>query len=257
MSTTEKNKLFINNLELAEVHPLLRNLDFTNTEGTIFLEEETAKPGASIVGDTIIAFTANVSGQSRNDLKNAVCLAQAAAMKKYDRFTDTENFFRFYTDVLSKIGFVIQGFDFTKQEISGSSFTVDKVVIDILRAYATNDEIALVEATLKALENLSDDNDIFKLFSTHSHSATNSNFLLGVASQADNGDVAFKIGAFMLNSEQNNKRFLWFSFSTSETNLFRSTQSVMLNEDIYSTVRSDIIGKLGDLAKSTVADLEI
>lgn len=245
------NEKYIEGLELAEVDEELRDFSFDR------IHVETEEESASIVGNAVISFTENVSGHVRADLKNSTCLAFLAAKRQHDPFNETEKFFRYYSDVLSNIGYVVQGFNFTKHEVSGSTFTVDKVVIEILRAYATGDEVALVEKSLKALEALSDDDNRFVLFSTSSHSAENGSFMLGVASQAENGDVAFKIGAFELDSNQNNKRFLWFSFSTSESKLFRATQSLLHNDDVYSRVRNQIIEKLGDRAERYIADLDI
>ncbi|PFJ30942.1 hypothetical protein CN964_21270 [Bacillus cereus] len=242
---------FISDLQLAEIPQSVAGLSLPS----VSLLEET--PSASVVGNSVIAFTSKVQGQQRNDLKNATCLAQLAAMKKHDPFTDTENFYRFYTEVLANIGFVVQGFDFTKHEVSGSTLAVDKVVIEVLAAIATEDEVALVKASLDALKALSDDDGRLRLFSTSSHSAEYANFMLGVANQSDNGDVAFKVGAFHMNSTENNTRFLWFSYSTSNTNLFKSGQVLTLNEDVYSRNRATIIDKLGDKAEKYIANLEL
>lgn len=246
---------FISNLELmelpSELKKLLPSVPIMNNE------DDTTKPSASIVGDAIMAFTANVKDQSRFDLQNATCLAYLAAQTKFDKFDKTEEFYKFYTEVLANIGFVVQAFNFTKHEVSGSEFAVHKVIIDVMKAYITNDEAALVEASIKALEALSDDDDTFKLFSKTSHKSEASDFIVGIADQAENGDVAFKIGAFKLSSKQNNSRFLWFSFSTTNSNLFKSSQVFTFNETIYSQVRDQIIKKLGSNAKVFIRDLEI
>ncbi|ASK24784.1 hypothetical protein BSSX_2892 [Bacillus subtilis] len=251
MKGKQEGQTYIEDLELADLPQGISDIQIPE------VPFEEGQASASVVGSSVIAFTGNVGGTQRNDLKNATCLAQLAAMKQHDPFTDTENFYRFYTTVLANIGFVIQGFDFTKHEISGTTFTVDKVVIEILQAIATQDEVALVQASLDALKALSDDDGRLRLFSTSSHSAEYANFMLGIATQEANGDVTFKVGAFKMNSNQNNTRFLWFSYSTSETNLFKSSQTVLLNEDVYGQNRDAIIVKLGDKAEQYIADLEI
>lgn len=244
-------KSFIQDLKLNDLSQDILGLQLVD------VPFEEGKASASVIGSSVIAFTGNVSGQQRADLKNATCLAQLAAMKKYDPFTDTENFYRFYTEVLANVGFVIQGFDFTKHEISGTTFSVDKIVIEVLGAIATGNEVALVQASLDALKALSDDDGRLRLFSSSSHNSEYANFMIGIVTQEANGDVAFKVGAFRMNSEQNNTRFLWFSYSTSETNLFKSSQTVTLNTDVYSQVRQEIVEKLGDKATKYIADLEI
>lgn len=251
MKEKQEDTIYIEDLDLLDLPREIKDIKIPKVS---IIEGQAS---ASVVGNSVIAFTGNVDGQNRSDLKNATCLAQLAAMKKHDPFTDTENFYRFYTTVLANIGFVIQGFDFTKHEISGTTFTVDKVVVEILQAIATQDEVALVQASLDALKALSDDDGRLRLFSTTSHSAEYANFMLGIATQEANGDVTFKVGVFKMNSNQNNVRFLWYSYSTSETNLFKSSQTVLLNEDVYAQNRDTIIVKLGDKAEQYIADLEI
>lgn len=251
----DQAKKIIAKLELADPNFKLRG------NPDIFHTEDASESTASVIGNGIFTFTKNVSAQHREDIENACSLAYLSSLKKHNfkaNKAETENFFNFYTDeVLAKIGFLVTSFQFSKHDVSGATFSVDKAVIDILKAIVSENDAALVESTLKALEALADnDDDKFKLFSTHSHDAENSSFLISLVDE-QNGEVAIKLGAFYFHTDQNNKKFLWFSYATSSSTLFKATQTASLNEPVYSHVRQEVIEKLTGVAGDTVARLEV
>ena len=62
--------------------------------------------------------------------------------------------YQYYRTVLENIGWVVQEFDFDRFNASGSQFTVDKAVLDILAAVATGDELAVAQQTIQAMKSL-------------------------------------------------------------------------------------------------------
>lgn len=251
---------FIASLDLPDVetNERMQNsaLAFTSSQARPALAVDPSKPQGYVDAGSTISFVANVSSQAQDDVLNSTLLAQLAANKQYDREKDTQNWYRSYTDTLGKVGWVIQSFSFQKYQASGSSFRVDKVVLDILAAIASQNEIAIVQQTMNALKSLSDNDNRLVLFSTQSSSQSAGNFQISTANET-NGQVAMKLGAFYFSSSQSSTRFLWASYSSSNSSIYQGAQTVTLNGSTYSQVRQQIIDKLGDRARQFIANLDI
>ena len=243
--SVDQRKSFIAGLELDEPNGNLFSLR----------EASTQKAGYVDLG-SLVSFVAGVSEQSQADVLNSTLLAQLAANKAHDRENDTENWYKFYRNVLENVGWVLQEFTFDKFTTSAGDFTVDRVVLDILAAIATGDELASVLATINALKSLSDGDDRLVLYESSSHSASKGNFQIAPASESSNV-VVLKIAAFYFSTSQSVDRVLFFRFSSASANIYKGSQVINLNRDVYSQVRSDIVAKLGSRAKAFVKNLDI
>jgi hypothetical protein len=247
----EKTKLFISELELAE--PEFSFL--SEPELPLKLLEEGKKEGYVNLAN-LVSFVAGIGDSNKADVLNSVLLAQLAANKKFDRENDTQGWYKFYREVLENVGWVIQGFDFDKVNTAGGDFTVDKVVLEILAAIATGDELAVVQSTINALKSLSDGDDRLVLYESSSHSAQKGNFQISPVTESG-GIVAMRILAFYFSTTQNVDRVLFFTYSSASAELYKSSQTINLNKDVYAQVRNDIIIKLGNKAKTFVRNLDI
>lgn len=257
---------------MSDIHQFIASLDLPDVESNQRMQRSAMavaasepRPGLAVDPDkpqgyvdagSTISFVAGVSPESQDDVLNSTLLAQLAANKKYDREKDTQNWYRFYTDTLGQVGWVIQNFSFMKYQASGSSFLVDKVVLGILGAIASGNEIAIVQQTLNALKSLSNNDNRLVLFDTQSSSQSAGNFQISTANETD-GQVAMKLGAFYFSTSQSTTRFLWATFSNSNSSIYQGAQTVTLNGSAYSKVRQQIIDKLGDRARQFVANLDI
>ena len=189
-------------------------------------------------------------------MKNSVLLAQLAADKKYDREFDTENWYTFYRTVLDNVGWVVPHFSFTRFNAGSQSFTADKVIIGLLEAIATGNEISVVTRTLDAIKQLEDGDNRLVLFESHSHSAANGNFQISSVSEAGNS-VIMKLGAFYFSAKSTVTRILWFSFPSGSSSFYQGGQTMELDDEVYSHVRNDIVTKLGTRAAQYIAALDI
>lgn len=243
-------KQFIKDLELEKPNKVITNL---NLKGSVM---KAGEKSGYVDDGSLISFVSGVSDLHQSDVLNSSLLAQLASNKKYDRWNDTENWYKFYCDVLGKIGWVIQSFAFTEASIGGATFEVQDVVLKILESIVTGDEMIVVTETIDALKALSDGDDRLVLFDTQSQDLGKGNFQIAVAAESG-GNVVTQMGSFYFHSKERHTRFLWFHFSTSDTHMFKGTQTIVLNEDVYGQVRQQVIDKLGDSAKTYIGDLEI
>lgn len=254
MNEVIKNKQniieFVNQIELPELPKKLLNLVATKL---IVTDEDKA---AYVSAGSIFSFVAGLKSQQKEDVLNSTLLAQLAANKAFDREKDTENWYKKYREVLEKVGWVISDFDFTKYKAEGTTFEISKVMLDILAAIASENAMLVTKSAIDAVKALDNGSKAFTIWDSTTHSSTNGNFAIAPCVN-DDGNVVMGIGCSYFSTQTINSNFLWFSYSSSSVDLYKGTQTVVLNEDVYSSVRKVVIEKLGDNAVNYIADLDI
>lgn len=243
---------FVRSIDIEGTHPHL-NLSALRSAPPRLKDDEKS---ANVVDGSLVSFVANLTSQNKSDTLNSTLLAQLAASKKFDRWKNTTDWYKFYTDVLQKVGWVFQEFNFQKYSAGGSTFTVDKVVVEVLAAIASGNEVAIAQETMNALKALSDGDKGMVLWNSNTTSAEAGNFQISVCAES-NGSVVMKNGSFYFTTSTTTSKFLWFSYSGSNMSIFKNGTTMTLNQEIYSKVRKEIIDKLGSKAVEFVADLDI
>ncbi|MFI0743079.1 hypothetical protein ACH4PU_34150 [Streptomyces sp. NPDC021100] len=216
------------------------------------------KPSANVDAGSLVSFVSGVSGQAREDTLNSTLLAQLAADVKFKRESDTRDWYDYYKWVLGNIFWTIQSFSFETFGSGTKTFKMDEVIIKVLESLLTDNEKALLEATIQSLKALADDDRRVTIFNQESVKSTKGNFQAAVAKD-DKNDVVLRIGAFYFTTNTEVTRLLWAEFTSSETSLYKGTQEMVLNRASsgYPQVRDQIVKKLGTRAKQFVDDLDI
>lgn len=245
---------FVNTLEIPTTNEIKEVRDLPSSPAQP--AEDSRKPTAFVDGGSVVAFVAEVSGQNREDVLNSTLLAQLAADKKFNRETQVMDWYGFYTNVLGKLGWTQQGFNWKKYEATQMSFTMDKVVLDIAKAALTGQELLVIAAALDAMSKLPEQDGKLRLFNHSASSDTEGNFQISVCTET-NGAVAMKTMAFFYNSEQQSTDVLFFNFSSKSTNLQQSTNIQTLSPSVYGQVRNSVLEKLGKNAQDFVLELDI
>ncbi|WP_284620749.1 hypothetical protein [Aquabacterium humicola] len=214
------------------------------------------KPEGFVEKGSLVSFVAGVSPQNRDDVLNSTLLAQLAADKQCDREADAMNWYKAYTTVLGKVGWTIEGANFSVYSSSSASFTMDKAVLEIAGAALTGDEAAVVAATIDALGKLPTNDGRLQLFDHSASNGKEGNFQICVCTET-NGAVAMKTMAFWFTSDQSSTTVLFFNYSSAATTLKKSVQGATLNSAVYASVRNAVLDKLGQNAQQFVLDLDI
>lgn len=250
MLTSGDALAFVHALEMPEVPRLLYA---PGAQPTMVTEKNEA---AYVDAGSLVSFVEGVPLQHKHDVLNSLLLAQLAATKKYDREEQTDDWYRFYRSVLENVGWVVGAFDFAEYSASGAAFTADKVILKILEAVATGADLAIVAATMDALNSLSNDNGALTVFDHQSHAASRGSFQVCAAAETD-GVVVIKIGAFHFQTTENVTRVLWFRFKSGNTSFYKAAQVMNLDDEVYVKVREAVVEKLGRRATTFVKNIEI
>ena len=241
-------------------HAALTNLVRTSVNYNQGLLKSTStenQESASVNAGSLTSFTGKMTGERKSDVQNSTLLAQLAADKKFDRMKDAMNWYKFYIDVLSNVGWVTSAFAFDKYTSGGTTVKLDEAVIGILSAIATGDEIAIVKATMNSLQALGDDTKQMRIWNSNASDGNNGNFQIFPVSQEANGDAVMMMDGMQFVAHESHGRFLWWSWQSNQINIQRAANKFVLDNDVYSQVRQQIIDKLGDKAKTFIAELDI
>jgi len=244
--TLEERIAFLENLELATPDLMKVSTPLDKAEDV----------SACVDAGSLITFSGGVSKQDQADVKNSCLLAQLAADKKFNREEQTEQWYQFYAKVLEYAGWVIRSFRFEKLSSEHADFEASAIMLEILGAVCTGDEMLAIKATVHALRQLAHDDYRIRIFESCSHSQRMGNFQHSSCFLKD-GSVTMNLGACYFSTTQHISRLLFTKFSFSDIKAYQGAQTVELDMDVYDQVRQQIIKKLGDRAHDFIGDLDI
>lgn len=237
---TRKRQAFIESLEIENPAPPV------------------GKDDCFVCGGSLVSFVANLKDQQKNDVLNSSLLAQLAANKKFDREKDTINWYRFYTQVMENVGWVIQGFKFTNYQSSQASFSLSQVTLQILSGIiGVTNKKEIMNVVKATLDGLSKSTEGARLFDSKSAFGNYGNFQIMPCQTDDSGQVTMALMGFYFEANRQVGNFFFYEWNKQDMNLYSGTQACTLNEEIYATVRDAVVKKLGEKAKNEVKNLDI
>ena len=217
--------------------------------------EKEDKDSAAVVDGSAVSFVAGVQGKVRTDVLNSTLLAQLAANKYADRFTDVMNWYKKYTEVLGKLGWVMQDFNFQRQGSSSVTLDLNSVVIGILGGLVASNGIAIITAVMQSLKDSSSEGAL--TFNLNSSYKDNANFQLGHVSQSQDGLVAMSAAALEIHTSTHESGWWLWKVNTASASVQAASQTMTLDLDIYDQVRDIVRKKLGLSAGEYIKDLDI
>lgn len=238
---------FVNNVKLSipDLGPLgLAGADTAADAATARNDKGDSDNSSDIVAGSIVSFVAGVSGQSQQDVLDSTLFAQFAANAQYNRESQAQQWYSTYLNTLGGIAWTVQSFDFQQYKVSSSSFKLDDVVLDILKAAFTADEYEVVKSSIDALKKLKDDDGRIKLFGHNAVSGKSGNFQIGAVTEKNGAVAMHTLGAYF-SSTDTNTDFLFAHYKGSNTQIYKGVQSMTLNEEQYANIRGAIQNRLG------------
>ena len=221
---------------------------------------DATKDQAAVVGSELLAFVEGVSAEQRQDVANAVLLAQLVAKRGVPApagEADLRAWYAAYFDALSNIGFAIQQSDFTRYQKKGRNLEVHEAILEVAAAMlgAAPAALALVTTTLKALQKMSKDSPWIQLFDRESQSANTARFQIS-AVESD-GHQGFRVSsmAFGLDAKSDVTQVLFFKFRSDDVTLFHQDGRATINEAVLAGVRAPIAAKLTAFANEFIKAL--
>lgn len=208
-----------------------------------------AKDQAAVVGSELISFVRGVSAERRQDVVNAALLAQLVAKTKVPHpksIAEIEAWYEAYFDALANIGFAIQDKGFARYSESGEGFEVHEAILEVAGAVLAGSPaaLALVKTTLGALQKMSTDSSWITLFNRESQSARTAHFQVSLVEEDEHAGFLVSLFAFGLEANANLTQVLFFKFHSNDVTLYHQSGKVTINDQVLTSVRGAIAGKL-------------
>jgi hypothetical protein len=216
-----------------------------------------------VYGDAsgLVTFVDNLSGDLQQDMLDVWEFSNRYADKKiHDKYglTDAKeqgidtkftNSVEWYTNLgvaLNNLHFTAQDFQFSSWGASGDTFTVDKMIIDVMQGMLGDDKSAL-EGAMAVLADAGKDDGAMKIWDSHSKSKSSGAMQKVFVRQKDaNSPLSLVTGAFGLKTTTTITDVLFFfHFSTSDTQAVKATQDMVFNQKAYEPNREKVQEMLG------------
>jgi hypothetical protein len=214
------------------------------------------KDQSMIVDNSLISFVSGLSAENRADILESTLLAQLGAKSKVPDEKDVIGWYNAYIEILSKIGWTIEGGEVQHFSAKANVVELQAVIIDILKAAFGSDLLEIVTKALDGIKSLADSNGKIEAFEKNTHSETNGSFQIGVATQEGNA-VCMNLGTFLIASTNRIKHILFIKFTKDETDLQYASGKLTLDQKIYENVRNLVHNKLSGRATEFVTEIPI
>ncbi|GEK23135.1 hypothetical protein [Cellulomonas xylanilytica] len=210
----------------------------------------------TVVGNSLVSFSALVSAQHKDDLNNSLALAQLMAVKEgNDPVNNPIAYYQYVATFLQQIGYTGQGVTFGDYTATTASVEIDKVVLEILGSIVAPAALGIVEAAVKALKSSADSGGApWKIYDQHSTTNGAGAFSVGLANET-NGSVALQVSAFSFAGTATTTKFLWMTYSATSVEIKDGSTTLSLNDVIYAKIRADVQDRLGTHAIGYIANL--
>lgn len=245
---------FLDSLPALPIKPALPG-------GTIIQTLSTDKPidpnkdGGTVGPEMINIYLAGVSEQNRKDVDNCKLLVQNAADKMYDPINEMYEWFKYYANGLTKLGWVVQASQMKEQVIKQTGLTMDVVAIHVIQSLIQGDAQKLLGLSKQALENIKGDGNLINLYNRKANVGHDAKFDMSPVWQTAEGSPMMILNCNSLNVKESTKGILFWKSTSQETAIKTAAQAVYLNTEIYGGLRDEVLKKLGQAGKDWLGDL--
>jgi hypothetical protein len=245
---------FIDDLSL----PAMRPMGLLDTAGTPtvsnLLGNTVENDTAAVFGDSLVAMTAGLSNQNAEDVMSSLGLMEAASNKKYDRLTEAEQWYHFYQNRLTRLGWLTTSSAFQNYRPTSRSFTMDEIALAIIAQIGGAPFAAIA---LKALAALPKNEKALNLFENNSNSESLSTFKILPCLQTETGRVSMALSFLTFEKTVRNTKVLFFKYSSQDVNIRRGGDKLELNTQIFSGLRDQVNQKLDAAGRDFLEELEL
>lgn len=248
---------------MSDIHDFIASLQFPDTAQRPFLQSPPSQAdnstrrsdSAVVLGDSLVSFVSGLDRQAREDVLNSTLLMQLAASKRFDKASQREEWFNFYTEGLGKLGWTLSHNEMQRYQPNRQAFTLDDVALDIIDSVAGGSAFAPIAR--RTFEALRKQPHALQLFLGNCNNGNVGTFQIMPCTQNAEGDVTMLMNCMQVVRNSSNTSILFVTFQSNDVQIFRAAQTAVLNTQAYSQVREAVIAKLGDNANRFLAHLSL
>ncbi|KAF7980243.1 hypothetical protein HWV62_39377 [Athelia sp. TMB] len=181
--------------------------------------------------------------------------ALLAANKNQDRTLQAGAWLSAFLSTLQQLGWITSpGAGFSQLSNPAQFGTVDKAVLKILQMFLSPAQLQLFDSTVQSFKENQAAIDIFD-GASKVESEDAATFLAGVADPTRDGNISVNISYINYQASGEITNTFFNSLTGDRVSLNQGFQTIILNSDIYSSLRDTIEDKLRDYKSSLIEDI--
>ncbi|WP_213879617.1 hypothetical protein [Pseudomonas sp. dw_358] len=234
----------INRYPLADLSQLARTLD-TGAE-------------ASVVGNALLSFVGGMDNQAKEDVRNSYLFASLAATHRFPNNKDGEAWYNLFCTIMQEMGWLFVTRSYRQSTNSDTTFSMDKVAIDILQASLANavlpgaTALNVLKTATASVTALKTDEATSKFFDQQVRQSDGGNFAVGSTTYNEGGDIIMALGTVTFNTHVNVTSVLFTHLNMADIKTHHGNATLILNQSVYSSARAQVAEELGSRALKSV-----
>jgi hypothetical protein len=238
--------------------PTPRVAEFSNTptQLTSNPDHDINKPTASVMPDTIDAFLPGVSQQSIDDVNLCKLVMQNAATKLYPEDSQLFEWYKYYVDGLSKLGWVTQNRNIQEVTIRKTALTMDQVALEIAAGLiGVNAATILANVAKQAVDAVQKNPAAIQIFDRNKKIGTQAKFDIAPVWVDKNGQPNMVLNCISLDVRESTRGILFWKSTTHSTTIKSGAVRNYLDTRVFSGLRDTLYGKYSESGKKLILDL--
>jgi len=219
-------------------------------------EHDINKPTASVMPDTIDAFLPGVSQVIIDDVNLCKLVMQNAATKAFPKDEQLFEWYRFYVDGLSRLGWVTQNRDLREVTIKKTGLTMDQVALEVAAGLiGANAAQILAGVAKKAVEAVQSNPGAIKIFDTHKQLGTQAKFDIAPVWVDNSGQANMILNCISLDARESTRGILFWKSTRQSTTIKSGAVRTYLDTKVFSGLRESLYKKYSESGKKFIDDL--
>jgi len=234
---------FVKAVDLRGIPRGLVELGAETDAGEVF---DKAKTQAQVVGSGVFSFAEGVTADVREAISDSALLAQLVANKKTPVEQDPVAWFKTYSEVLQNVGWTLQVGQWDDYTAKGNAAEVHDKILEVLTAALgpTAAAVAIVTATVKALQGMNANSPWITLFNRESQRAKIARFQVGLVEKNEQSDVFVSLLVCLIKAEETITQVLFFKYRAAKAHFEANGAKVSINRaalaDLGPAIRTKV-----------------
>jgi hypothetical protein len=210
-----------------------------------------------VCAGSLVSIVAGICDQHQKDVLDSTLYAQLAANGQYSRETDTAQWYSTYCSTLTLLGWHTVGFSFQKSTHLSSTFQLNKTILGLTAKLLSKSAQSSLTATIKAISHMKSSDRSLQVLSQSAFNANMGNFQLGIVEESKDDIITMQMMAMLLTSPSIPTQFMSGNYSSSSTTLFTASQTMTLDDYVYSQMRDTVQQSLGSSIQDFILSVPI
>ena len=212
---------------------------------------------AAINGPSVIAFAAGIDAQTQEDILYSFQIANRAADGVAKADTEMDAWFHEYARVLKLTGWTGTSLAPQQQNTTEGDVELAKEALGIITAAMGGVAPLILQAALKAMEQMADDSGFIKLFDHFGKKGSIGNFQLGQVDRGAAGELVMTAGAFLMKMKETRQKWWIVKWRRQDVSVWADAQKLVFSKAQYADVRAAVVKQIGATANDGIADLKL